>query len=268
MPEPRIAVTIPVGPLSHHREYLPEAVESVRRQTYAASDLFLVDDMAGLGEEAFDSYRIEGDRVGSNYPWPISNGLSADLTRPVDPENPRNQKFRMVAHLWHSPWRLGVPASFNAGVSLARGDYIVMLGADDTLEPDALEQLAIRIEQLGEARAKRSYLWFGIRYMDTGEEQYLPVNAAAVSKELWRATGGFPPESAVGACDHLFLNMFLQHPELGTTEVVNGSRPLYNYRRSATTDTAGRGNWVGVKDAVRELLAAEWSPPQWGRFEP
>lgn len=250
MTGPRIAVTIPVGPRAHHRDHLPEALASAMAQTYPLSEILIVDDMAGLplGPLAYErgtNVVAEAARSFVDYGrWP-----------------PR------VPLIWRAPWRLGVPAAFNAGVALADADFVIMLGADDTLEPDAAELTANMIGQLG-AQAEHAYLYYGVRYMDTGEEQTAPCNAACVSKALWRRTGGFAPETAVGACDTMFITLLMHRPDLGGLHYVDPTRPLYNYRRSATTDTAGRSAaWQGPIFAVRDMLAREWTAPEWGRYE-
>jgi glycosyltransferase involved in cell wall biosynthesis len=246
---PRITVTIPVGPKPHHCTHLAEALKSVARQTYPSS-VVLVDDMhGGLWNPFYGDPR---------------EGLCGHLAEFV---GEWRQFTRDFLEVWSPPWRLGVPAAFNAGVALAGGDFVVMLGADDWLEPDALEATAAMIEQLGDD-AERAYLYYGVRYSDTGEEQQAPCNAACVPKALWRATGGFAPETAVGACDTMMVTLLMHRPELGGLHYVDPTRPLYNYRRSATTDTATRSvGWQGPIFAVRDMLAREWTPPDWGRFE-
>lgn len=169
------------------------------------------------------------------------------------------------ARVWHAPWRLGVPAAFNAGVALAPSEFVLMMGADDTLEPDCIERVVGAIERVGEGACKRGMLYLPLRYMDTSEEQSLACNAAVVSKTLWRNTGGFAPETAVGACDTMFVTLLMAHPEAGEIYPVGG-KPLYNYRRHAETDTASRGAWQGLIFTARDLLAREWKQPNWGRY--
>lgn len=219
-----ITVVIPVGPHPEHREWLAEAVGSVRSQSHKDTRLLIVDDMAGIP----DGY--EG------------------------------------ATVWRAPWRLGVPHAFNMGVALADTEVVFMLGADDLLEEDCIAECARAYDEAGEAAAK-SYFYVGVHYMmPGGGDQYVPCNAAAVSKTLWRSTGGFPPESASGACDAAFVSQFWNRPEVVQMRCVNGSRTLYNYRVHNNTDTASRGSWQGVIMETRHRLTEEWKPPRWGRY--
>lgn len=54
MTDPKITVAIPVGPYPHDQRWLAEAIDSVRAQTYPASEILLVDDMANVVIERGD----------------------------------------------------------------------------------------------------------------------------------------------------------------------------------------------------------------------
>ncbi len=164
--------------------------------------------------------------------------------------------------VWRAPWRLGVAHAFNFGVALAKTELVIMLGADDTLEPTAVE----RALEAWDTHGIDAYYYFGVRYMDTGEEQTLPCGEAMVSKGLWRKTGGFPVESEVGACDAAFISILMvHHPEL-LVPIAKGA-PLVNYRRHEDTDTASRGDWQGPILMSRHILTKNWTKPNWGRYE-
>jgi len=167
-------------------------------------------------------------------------------------------------NVWRSPWRLGIPHAFNFGVALAPTEWVAMLGADDTMEPDAIERALHYIRQDDPHVQANTYYGFPVRYMDTGEEQSVPCGEAVVSKTLWKRTGGFPVESASGACDAAFLSSIWNSDEFKITML--GARPLVNYRRHADTDTASRGNWQGVILETRNLLTP-LRKPEWGRYE-
>lgn len=224
MAEIKLTVAIPVGPRQEHGTWLYDAVQSVRRQTVPCLPL-IIDDMHGI---SLDDPRIGG------------------------------------APVWYAPWRMGIPCAFNFGVALAPTECVIMLGADDTLEPDAAEACLDAYENAVGA-PDRTYFGLPVRYMDTGEEQYLPCNEAMVTKSLWKATGGFPPESAVGACDAAFLSSIWNSDEFKIQMV--GRKPLCNYRRHSSTDTATRPvAWQGPILEVRNLLTP-LVKPEWGRYE-
>lgn len=224
----RVSVVIPVGPSRRACSWLPEAIASVEAQTYPAHEIVTVDDMHGIGQH---------------------EECKLDIS---------------CAHAEvRNAWLLGVPAAFNVGVATATGDLIVMLGADDWLEPDALQLLVERFER---NNRKDGYYHFTIRYSDTGELQTLPNNCAAVTPGLWRMVGGFPPEAAVGACDTMLLSILIKHHPATIRPVADGV-PLYTYRRHNDSDTGTRPvELQGPIHVVRDVLTTHWKKPSWGRF--
>ena len=237
MSDRKVSVVIPVGPRQVHRRWLDLAIISVARQTYAAEELVLVDDMAGLDN-------VDSIRRAETY-----NLMSS---------------FRR-SQIYKPPWRLGVAHAFNAGVAVAKNELVFMLGADDTLMPNCLEECVSTYEAAGQP--EWAYLFVGVRYSDGRDDQYVPCNAAMVTKALWRATGGFPVEAASGAPDAAFISMLMTRPELGEVRGVGSpEHPLYFYRVHEDTDTAGRGPWQGVILQTRDLLTKLWEAPAWGRY--
>lgn len=224
-----VSVVIPVGPKSYHQDWLPEAIESCVNQSHKPEEILIVSDMAHIGN---DYYHLAGSRI----------------------------------RVYESPWRLGVGHAFNFGVALARNNLVVMLGADDTLESTAVEEA---VSQYRTEHFDDAYYYFGLRYMDTGELQDLPCNAAMVTKRLWDITGGFPVE-ATTAPDAALISILLRHRPAKLIKVAEG-RPLYNYRRHPNTDTAKHGGWNapaenGIIIGIRDRVTLDWEPPTlWGR---
>src|SRR5437870_10097558 len=99
---PKVSVVIPCYDLGR---YLPGAVESVLAQTYEHYELIVVDDRStdAATVAALDGYADAGIRV---------------LRRP----------------------HAGVSATKNAGIEMARGEYVVVVDADDALMPRFLER--------------------------------------------------------------------------------------------------------------------------------
>lgn len=220
-----VSVTIPIGPLGSHQRYLSECLDSIMSQTVKPHTVLIVDDMARV-----DKLKIP---------------------------------FGLNCKIWEAPWRLGVASSFNAGVNLAPTECIVMLGADDTLDKECIEQCehAYRLSEYPET----TYFALGVKYMDSNEEQYLACGAAMVTKNLWRLTGGFPPEAAVGASDTMLLSQILAH-NMARIDIVNKHKTLYNYRRHEESDTALRHAWQNVIWDTRGILTESWKRPEWGRY--
>ncbi len=226
-----ITVVIPVGPSPDACRYLPEALASIKVQTVKPREILMIDDMHGLG--AHDTC----------------------MAGPY------------IRHIFYAPWNLGVAHAFNVGVAVAPTEHVLMLGADDWLEPDAIEcaERAIKDRPIGQA-----YYWFPVRYSDDRpqRDQYEPCNAAVVTKALWRATGGFPVESAVGRPDVMLIGLLMAHSDLGTlVPIAPDGPPRYCYRVHDGTHTASRGPWIRALEETAQAYWATWAKPTWGRYE-
>ena len=231
-----ISVVVPVGPEQHHRRYLEECLSSISRQTRPPHDVVIVDDMAGMPAR-------------------------------LDPSN------GYPVRTWMAPWRLGVAAAFNCGVALADQELVLMVGADDWLEPECLEACLEAFQQQKEDLL--CYYHLSVRYhAEEGFEiprdladgvQTLPCNAAMVSKHLWANTGGFPPETGSGAPDAALISIMMVHAAAGKLIPVAEGRPLYNVRINEGQDTFGRAPWQNVIIPTRNILTQLWKAPEWGR---
>jgi hypothetical protein len=89
--------------------FLNEAIESIRRQTFAHWEVVLVDDGSTDGSSGFARALCEQDPV----------------------------RFRYLDHPGHE--NRGTSASRNAGLAAARGRYVAFLDADDVYLPTRLE---------------------------------------------------------------------------------------------------------------------------------
>lgn len=227
-----VTVGIPVGPDAQACRWLREALQSVAAQT-VRPEVLLVDDMHDLG--------MRGCNLG---------------------ENPG-----VNVRMWRAPWRMGVAHAFNLCVALAETPLVLMMGADDMLASDAVERAIATYQQTDPFVRDSTYYALPLRYMDTGEIQNQPCNAAVVPRALWQKTGGFPVESASGAPDAAFLSMIWNSQEF-RIQLVDCDHPLYHYRRHDGTDTAKRGPWQGVILETRNLVTELFERPNWGRYEP
>jgi glycosyltransferase involved in cell wall biosynthesis len=158
------------------------------------------------------------------------------------------------------PHPCGLVAAFNCGVALARNEQVVMMGADDRLLPGALDAARVTYARY---RDPLGYYFYAVRYND-GREQNVPCHAAMITKPLWKATGGFPQEAALGACDHIFLQMLITGRQRGVWHggIYNISpNPLYWYRAHADSETNNRTQrWWGLIQILRDDLATKWTP--------
>lgn len=265
---PEITVAIPVGPVPGNRTWLSECLESVAVQTYPATEVLLIDDMAGLTAEVFKDLMRQGNVVVSSRSEreTLSDGCVYHLVRKTTTGKNNGRLNVPVARIWQTPWNVGVATAFNFGVALAMNDLVIMLGSDDTLTPDCLEECARCYTAQPRDKRDRTYYWMGLHYMGTEKNQFLPCNAAMVPKQLWNDCGGFPVETAVGAPDAALISVMMTHPEAGRLiGVAVDRKPLYNYRSHPDTDTARRKDWYDIMMATRNLLTKNWTPPRWDR---
>jgi hypothetical protein len=150
--------------------------------------------------------------------------------------------------IWKSPWRLGVTHAFNFGVALAQNNLVVMLGSDDWLHPEAIERAYVAWNDI---RDPMGYYGFIVKYAD-GRIQYDPCNGAMVTKDLWQATGGFPIEAAIGACDTWLISLLMiSNGRFGNLHQI-GPEPYYFYRNHSDTDTVTRPISMDVVAIARD----------------
>lgn len=167
--------------------------------------------------------------------------------------------------IWRAPWRLGIPAVANVGYALAKTDLVFQLSCDDLLKPRCLEMCWQAWQKWHDPLG---FYWVDLEY-STGECQALPCGHAMIHKQGWRHTGGYPPEAGVGACDHIYVNMLLEHPEAGRLYHVEGG-PLYWHREHAEQYTKNQNVNHGSIVDVRQIFSQRWQPQEnkWGRYDP
>ncbi len=231
-----VTVVIPVGPNASHQKWLSEAIQSVIDQTYSVDEILLIDDMADIDRESLEAI----------------DGMATIDT---------NDESLPTLNIWKSPWRLGVPHAFNFGVALARNELVFMLGSDDWLEPTCIDEC---VNRWLKNHQQDAYYYVGVHYTDGRDDpdQTVPCGEAMVTKGLWKATGGFPLETASGACDAALMSIMIKHHQKWLVAVAVGA-PLCNYRVHHETDTANRGSWQGVILETRDLVTREWKAPNW-----
>jgi len=219
-----ITVIIPVGPKPHHREFLGEMLDSIRSQRVFPDEVIIIND----GGDPID-------------PWGSAHTYDKYLG----------------AREYRNPWNHGMVASWNAGVGLAKNELVLLVGADDKLYGDCIDECYKAYQREQEPLG---YYYLGVKYSD-GREQNTACNAAMVTKTLWRHTGGFPPQSAVGAPDHIFLSMLLCASRDGRTSAKIlrvCDDMLYWYRVGENTETT-KNIWPAI-EAVKDYCHVNWRP--------
>jgi hypothetical protein len=164
----------------------------------------------------------------------------------------------LKTQLWHSPWPLGVPVAFNVGVGLAKNEHVLLMGSDDKLLPGCLDACRKSIKTYDDPLG---WYYLGVEYSD-GRRQNTPCHASVITKELWNLTGGFPPESAVGACDTILLSALMRAKgkEWKGDFYKVSEKSFYWVRVHPEMETIRRSNWMPIADQVRALFAIEWKP--------
>lgn len=231
-----ISIVIPVGPYEANKRWLRDCLGSIAAQTVEPDQVLLIDDGARLA--GFDGAATHG-LITMSYQY----GSLA------------------WADVYTLPWHTGISHAFNYGVMLADFDLVFMLGSDDTLEPACLERCLQAYEKNNQEDA---YYSVPIRYMDTGEVQTAPCNAAMVTKGFWRLSGGFPIETAIGIGDSTLLSICMAHSKELPVQWVghltgHEDEPLYNYRRHPDIHTYKLGNMWHIVDPLRGYLTEHWS---------
>ena len=228
MPVP-ITIAIPVGPSEANQRWLHECFDSILMQDVKPDEVLVIDDQAHMDWE----------------PWRKRFLISS-----------------IEFNHWKTPWLSGVAHAFNFGVAMAKSDLVIMLGSDDELKPWAVEDCwrswTVNKNPLG-------YYYLDIVYSETGETQSLATNAAMVHKNLWNRTGGFPPQSAMGRPDTIFVSMLMvQGKTVGELINVESKAPPYFYRSHPETETNIRhGRWEAGIMAFMEDYQKEFTPPLW-----
>jgi GT2 family glycosyltransferase len=211
---PLFSVLVPVHDPPPHM--LAEAIESVGNQTLADWELCLVDD-------------------GSRDPAVIA-ALDAYT---VDPR----------IHLHRHPVAEGISAATNAALANATGRYVVLLDHDDTLAPDALEQIAGRIAadpELDMIYTDEDIVQDGAVLEPHPKPGWSPDHMAALMytchlgayrRELVSDLGGF--RSRFDGCQDFDLVLRLMER---TDRIAHIPRVLYHWRaHPASTATFGGG---------------------------
>lgn len=257
----KVTVVIPVGPNPVYLEWLPEAVESVFKQTYPVSELLIIDDMSELGNEVdtypFNTVMFELFQKLSSAPFNFYNQnlQGKDYYEYIDPLQD------ILITYWRCPWLSGVSHAFNYGMALADHELVFQIGSDDKLMPTCIEECVKEYH----ARNKAPAYYNVTDILDTGEMVSIPNHSALYTKQLWKDTGGFPVQAALGAPDALFLSILMVHFPDRIFQVKEGT-PLYwvrTHEHQMTKHDMAFYATSGCIEAIRNKEAERWVKPTW-----
>lgn len=146
---PTVSVVIPCYNYGH---FLPDALASITDQTGVELDIIIVDD-ASTDDSAAVAVRLAGD----------------------------DERIRVIVH----ETNLGHIATYNDGLARVRGDYVVLLSADDLLAPGALGRAVALMERRPDVGLVYGYA----RTFSTGET--LPIHQSASRRRVgWSVWAG------------------------------------------------------------------------------
>ncbi|MEU6240863.1 CDP-glycerol glycerophosphotransferase family protein [Streptomyces sp. NPDC047024] len=131
MSKPRISVIVPIYQV---QSFLPECLESILEQSFRDIEVIAVNDRSP-------------DRCGEI----------------VDEYAKADERVRAL----HLPENVGLGRARNAGMEIARGDYLFFLDSDDTLTPGSLQLIADRLEETSDPDVlifdyARTFWWGGV----------------------------------------------------------------------------------------------------------
>lgn len=159
-----------------------------------------------------------------------------------------------------NPWLAGNTCSKNFGVALAKNDLCLFIGSDDKIFPWCIEDLT---NSWTRTQDPLSYYFCDVEY-DNGDRQAVPCGGAMVHKALWRATGGLPIKSCVGADDSIFIDL-LAVRGLGKLRHVTSKNPPIWCRKhgKSLSSELQDGSWSDVIPRTRETIIRKWEKPTW-----
>lgn len=223
-----ISVVIPIGPDLKYLEFLPECIDSVIAQN--PSSIVLINDQnsVSLGKLYMQDFHTPG--------WSVFGEEHYGL--PGEKYSFRIEGTEIKVIYYKTLWNVGVADAFNFGVALAPADLVFMLGSDDKMLDGCLEEVVKCYETNNKKDA-----WYNVTIENaTDGIMQIPNNTAAVTKDLWKMLGGFPPSAGVGAPDALLLSIMLKHMPDRIIQVAPGV-PLCWLREGPHQDTR-KNSWL------------------------
>ncbi|MEX0323064.1 MAG: glycosyltransferase family 2 protein [Puniceicoccaceae bacterium] len=208
-------------PLYNARKYLPEALDSVRTQTYHDWELIVVEDGSEISsQDIVDAFRLS-------------------VTQDVN-------------YITHSLNR-GLPAARDTAIAVAKGQYVALLDADDVWQNIHLEYLVecvksnscdiafsgceLRSHDLSELISLRSANEDDLRKMSISiynRKLTIQPSSVLIRRKLFELTGPWSEGSAGNHCED--LNYWFQAAKLGAKFCYSGADScLYRKHDSALT---------------------------------
>ena len=228
---PQIKVTVYIT--SHnYAQYLPEAIESVQRQTMESWELLVFDD-----------------------------GSTDDTTKIAKAYQQKDERIR----LFHHPKPLGLRVCANTALNHARGELMIRLDADDYFDENALLVLSNYLD----CNPERGLVFPNWIYVDqqgrflgienrkqVGTESEvldLPAHGACtmVRKRVLKSIGGYDPQFDSQDGHELWLKV------LHRFGVGNVATPLFFYRQHDASMSRDENRLLNARQKIKRGIAAQ-----------
>jgi len=156
------------------------------------------------------------------------------------------------------PCRLGIPAMVNLSVAHAQNNHVLLMNSDDKLLPGAIDAVRAAWDR---HRDFHGWYYLNSAFSDGRYIQRAASGVAMVYKPYFLELGGYPPESAVGGPDWMFLSL-MSHQNLIKLYPVSDDTVYHWHRVHPDQESAKRrGDWDEAMSATHEALVKTWRKP-------
>lgn len=224
-----------IVPIYKVEDYIRECIDSILAQTYPDFELILVDD-----------------------------GSPDDCGRICDDYAKRDNRIKVVHKV-----NGGLTSARNAGLEVAKGEWIMHVDGDDWIEPDMIESLIQAAQVTGADLVFGDFMKYGpgqghYRFPDWVEEKHdslcrfisysWTILCGSLIKRILYTDNQLKSPEGISYCEDFHLIVRLCH---FANKVVNVHRPFYHYRYRPTSimsnmsrKTEADEQWV-YQDTIR-----------------
>jgi glycosyltransferase involved in cell wall biosynthesis len=248
-----VTVLIPVGPQSAYLQWLPEAIDSVFKQTAVPDEILILADGFNLwAHERLDVLvfpELYRETLGLNRSVLYSDGAKQMWVESSEKQSPK-------LSYWQTPWNIGFAQIFNCGVGLALHDNIVYLASDDRLMSSAIEDCLQTWHDNNEKDA-----WYALSYQVGSDVYTIPNNAAMITRALWRWLKGYPPSAFAGPDALTLSRLMIAAPD----RIIKVKEKKANYwvREHPYQDTKRQFSFFaasGIMEVIRDMETRRFEP--------
>jgi len=156
------------------------------------------------------------------------------------------------------PCRLGIPAMVNLSVAYASNDLVLLMNSDDKLLPGALDACRQAWDQHHDTHG---WYYLNTAFSDGRYIQRAASGVAMVYRTYFLGLGGYPPESAVGGPDWIFLSLMSERGLINLYPVSDDTCYHWHRIHSDQESTKRRGDWDEAMSVTHDALIKTWRQP-------